>query len=47
VGLVHRAVSYRSVTAILKNNRDRLEAPEASQTSLPLHGNVRGSDYYH
>lgn len=43
-----RACSYKSVAAILKNNLDH-EAVEIEdrQTSLPLHGNVRGSDYYH
>jgi len=43
-----RACSYKSVAAILKNNLDR-EAVEIEdrQTSLPLHGNVRGSGYYH
>jgi len=43
-----RACSYKSVAAILKNNLDRetIEA-EVKQASLPLHGNVRGSGYYH
>jgi transposase len=45
--LLHRAVSYRSVAAILKNNRDRLDTPEVVQAALPLHGNVRGPGYYH
>jgi transposase len=45
--LRHRAISYRSVAAILKNNRDRLDATEAPQAALPLHENVRGSGYYH
>jgi len=40
--LRHRALSYRSIAAILKNNRDRLDATEPEQTALPLHGNVRG-----
>ena len=44
---VHRALSYRSVAAILKNNRDRLDEVDASQGALPLHGNVRGPGYYH
>ena len=44
-----RAYSYKSVAAILRNNLDRELAPEgaASQEPLPLHGNVRGPDYYH
>ena len=42
-----RACSYTSVAAILKNNLDKDESPaEESQGSLPLHGNVRGPDYY-
>lgn len=45
--LLHRALSYRSIASILKNNRDRLDAAEPMQVALPLHGNVRGSDYYH
>ena len=42
-----RAISYRSVAAILKNNRDRLDETDAPQTALPLHENVRGPGYYH
>ena len=46
--LTLRAVSYRSVQAILKNNRDREEIlPSPAQQPLPLHGNVRGPGYYH
>jgi transposase len=46
--LTLRAVSYRSVQAILKNNRDREElAPAPAEHPLPLHGNVRGPRYYH
>jgi transposase len=43
-----RACSYKSVAAILKNSLDH-EAVETEdrQASLPLHGNVRGSGYYH
>jgi transposase len=43
----HRALSYRSVEAILKNNRDRLDDAETPQAALPSHGNVRGPGYYH
>jgi transposase len=43
----HRALSYTSVAAILKNNRDRLEESAPVQQPLPLHGNVRGPGYYH
>jgi transposase len=42
-----RAISYRNVAAILKNNRDRLAEADTPQVALPLHGNVRGSAYYH
>ena len=44
--LRHRAVSYRSLQAILRNNRDRIEE-SSEQAPLPLHENVRGPDYYH
>jgi len=43
----HRAHSYTSVAAILKNNRDRIEETTPVQQALPLHGNVRGPGYYH
>lgn len=44
-----RARSYRHIESILKNGLDRVEPEEAKkppQASLPLHENVRGSDYY-
>ncbi len=42
-----RACTYRSVAAILQNNLDKDETPlEEQQTSLPLHENLRGADYY-
>jgi hypothetical protein len=43
-----RSPSYRSVASILHSGLDRqpLPTPQA-QTSLPLHENVRGPDYYH
>lgn len=42
-----RALSYKSVKLILKNNLER-QAPE-EQASLPIieHVNIRGADYYH
>jgi hypothetical protein len=46
----HRAFSYKSVLAILKNNLDKEppdDAAETSQLALPLHENVRGPGYYH
>jgi transposase len=43
-----RTLTYRSVAAILKNNLDREDLPgEERQQALPLHGNIRGSRYYH
>ena len=45
--LRHRAHSYTSVAAILKNNRDRIEPQAPEQQALPLHANVRGPGYYH
>lgn len=45
----HRTFSYRSVQAILKNNRDRLLSVDEEATdppSLPGHGNIRGPRYY-
>jgi len=42
-----RALSYKSVKLILKNNLDSL--PEEPQAALPVieHNNIRGADYYH
>jgi transposase len=43
-----RSPTFRSVDAILKSGMDRQPArSEPTQTSLPLHENVRGPDYYH
>lgn len=45
--LALRAVTYKSVKAILRNNLDRQQPPsEAPQAALPLHENVRGAGYY-
>lgn len=43
------ATRYRSVKSILDNGLDRQALPDtaAEQASLPLHENVRGSEYYH
>jgi transposase len=43
------ALRYRSVASILKAGLDRQQLPEPAQPelSLPPHGNVRGSTYYH
>jgi transposase len=47
--VLHRAYSYRSVEAILKNNLDRVadEGATEKEAALPPHGNLRGSSYYH
>lgn len=44
-----RSPSYKSIASILSCGLDlrALDAPIAAQRSLPLHENVRGSDYYH
>jgi transposase len=46
--LSHRAISYRSVEAILRHHLDRV-ADDATRELplLPRHGNIRGSGYYH
>ena len=46
--LLHRAVSYRSVQAILRHNLDRIDDGLSSAPQpLPRHGNIRGPRYYH
>ena len=46
--LTYRALSYRSVEAILKNHLDRLDHEVVdTPRPLPRHGNIRGSGYYH
>jgi transposase len=43
-----RSPTFRSVDSILKSGMDRQPTrSEPTQTSLPLHENVRGPDYYH
>ena len=42
-----RACTYKSVVAILRNNLDREPPRETEQRVLPVHGNIRGSGYYH
>jgi transposase len=43
-----RSPTYRSVNSILTSGMDRQPLPaKPTQTSLPLHENVRGPDYYH
>jgi transposase len=46
--LARRAVSYRSVEAILKHNLDRVDVTEPpAPAPLPRHANLRGPGYYH
>jgi len=46
--LRHGAFNRRSIEAILKNNLDAVpDEAEPPQIPLPLHGNLRGSHYYH
>jgi hypothetical protein len=43
-----RSPRFKTVDAILKSGMDRQPVrAEPTQTSLPLHDNVRGPDYYH
>lgn len=43
-----RSPTYRNVHSILATGLDRQQAPAApAQTTLPLHENLRGPDYYH
>jgi transposase len=46
--LKYGTLNRRSIDAILRNNLDSdPDEPEAPQLALPLHGNLRGSGYYH
>jgi transposase len=46
--LAIRSPNFHSVDSILKSGMDRQPLPsEPIQTSLPLHENLRGPDYYH
>jgi transposase len=44
-----RAPRYKSIASILSCGLDQrcIDTPISTQASLPLHENVRGSDYYH
>jgi transposase len=43
-----RSPTFKSVDSILKSGMDRQPLPsKPTQSSLPLHENVRGPDYYH
>jgi len=41
-----KAIGYRSVRNILNNGIETADIPEHGDESLPLHHNIRGSDYY-
>jgi len=47
--LAIRSINYQSIASILKQGLDQqaLDSDADLQTDLPLHGNVRGADYYH
>jgi transposase len=45
--LACRATSYRFLDSILKNRLEDQPLPQRSQQALPLHENLRGSQYYH
>ena len=43
-----RSLTYRSVASILKTGLDRQQnLPISKPSSLPLHDNIRGSEYFH
>ena len=42
-----RSPTYTSIKSILAAGLDRHGVETPAQTSLPLHDNVRGADYYH
>lgn len=46
-GLHYKSYSRKSLLAILKNNLDEKPLEKKEQLALPLHNNLRGSDYYH
>ncbi|XXF79239.1 IS21 family transposase [Myxococcaceae bacterium GXIMD 01537] len=45
--LRHRAVSYKSVAAILQHRLEDVDETAADKGPLPEHQNVRGAHYYH
>jgi len=45
--LRHRACSYGSVSAILRNKLEAVEPVTEERAALPVHENIRGPDYYH
>lgn len=45
--LRHRAVSYKSVVAILQHHLEDADEKTADKGPLPEHENVRGAHYYH
>jgi transposase len=45
--LRHRACSYGSVAAILRNKLEAVEPVAEERAALPVHENIRGPDYYH
>ncbi|MFP2923894.1 IS21 family transposase [Pyxidicoccus sp. 3LG] len=45
--LRHRAISYKSVVAILQHRLEDADEKTAEKGALPEHENVRGAHYYH
>ena len=47
--LAIRSINYQSIASILKQGLDQqpMDGDSHLQADLPLHGNVRGADYYH
>lgn len=45
--LIINAITYSSVNSILKSGLDKAGFAADPVRPLPLHGNIRGSKYYH
>ncbi|QRK05705.1 transposase [Archangium violaceum] len=45
--LRHRACTYGSVSAILRNKLEAVEPVAEERAALPVYENIRGPDYYH
>jgi len=43
----YEAFSYKAIKNILENNLDLIQEEEAEEVKIiPLHGNIRGKEYY-
>lgn len=45
-GLYYQSFGYKVIKNIIKNGLDKQPWEESIQQKLPLHGNIRGADYY-